>query len=526
LRSDLSSEIVARVSDVDAEESRAMSAEASINVAASTSMSTEVAARTSADASLTTSVSNQMSTEVAARTSADASLNSGLSTEIVARTSADTSLTTRVSTETSRATSAEASLSTLLSGQVSSEAVVRVSGDTSLQTQIDSLPFTDNATVEVASNNLRLKDSVGAASGGTRTWAGLQNAAVQPDTLAGFGDLTYITKAYASVQMSTEVATRTSADTSLSTRVSTEVSRATSAEASLASSVSSQMSTEVAARTSADTSLTTSVSTERNRIDAILSASTFSADSFAEIVTLINSVDTTNDESFAGYVLSNNAALSTELVARASADTSLATLLSGDMSTELAARTSADASLASNLSSEISRAESVESSLGSALSTALSSNIYAEESRAMSAEASLDSALSAEISRATSIEGTLDVKISDIISNTDLTQVDSFVETIDQFNSMIETNFDSIYAKKNTSSQAPNGTATVFPLVNAVKVGSEQVYLNGLMLDAGDYTTTVVSSEVTEITFNLAPDSGDKVVFYGVYGSFTNVDFQ
>jgi hypothetical protein len=24
----------------------------------------------------------------------------------------------------------------------------------------------------------------------------------------------------------------------------------------------------------------------------------------------------------------------------------------------------------------------------------------------------------------------------------------------------------------------------------------------------------------------LAPDSGDKVVFYGVYGSFTNVDFQ
>jgi hypothetical protein len=427
---------------------------------------------------------------------------------------------------------------------MSNEVSVRISGDTSLQTQIDSLPFTDNATLEVTSNNLRLKDSVGAASGGTRTWAGLQNAAVQPDTLVGFGDLTYITKAYASTQMSTEVAARTSADTSLSTRVSTEVSRATSAEGSLATLLSGQMSTEVAARTSADTSLTTSVSTERNRIDAILSASTFSADSFVEIVNLINSVDTTNDEVFAGYVLSNNAALSTELVARASADASLATLLSGDMSAELAARTSADASLAtllsgdmsaelaartsadaslaSNLSSEISRAESAELSL----SNLLGADVSTEISRATSAEASLDSALSAEISRATSIEGTLDVKISDIISNTDLTQVDSFVETINEFNSMIETNFDSIYAKKNTSSQAPNGTATVFPLVNAVKVGSEQVYLNGLMLDAGDYSTTVVDSEVTGITFNLAPDSGDKVIFYGVYGSFTNVDFE
>ena len=150
----------------------------------------------------------------------------------------------------------------------------------------------------------------------------------------------------------------------------------------------------------------------------------------------------------------------------------------------------------------------------------------AEVSRATSAEASLASGLSAEISRATSIEGTLDVKISDIISNADLTQVDSFVETIDQFNTMIENNFDSIYAKKNTSSQAPNGTATSFPLVNAVKVGSEQVFLNGLMLDAGDYTTTVANSEVTGITFGSAPAETDKVVFYGVYGTFTQVDFN
>ena len=47
--------------------------------------------------------------------------------------------------------------------------------------------------------------------------------------------------------------------------------------------------------------------TERGRVDAILLASDADKDSFAEIVALINSVDTENDTAFAGYVTSNNA---------------------------------------------------------------------------------------------------------------------------------------------------------------------------------------------------------------------------
>ena len=45
---------------------------------------------------------------------------------------------------------------------------------------------------------------------------------------------------------------------------------------------------------------------EKGRIDAILAASTADADTFAEIVTLINSVDTTNDQAFASYYTSSN----------------------------------------------------------------------------------------------------------------------------------------------------------------------------------------------------------------------------
>ena len=70
---------------------------------------------------------------------------------------------------------------------------------------------------------------------------------------------------------------------------------------------------EAAARAAADTALSSSVAsrmeTDEARMDAVLLAADADKDSFAEIVTLINSVDTENDEAFAAYVLSNNAAV-------------------------------------------------------------------------------------------------------------------------------------------------------------------------------------------------------------------------
>ena len=59
----------------------------------------------------------------------------------------------------------------------------------------------------------------------------------------------------------------------------------------------------------ADPTTETALSVERGRIDAILSGADADKDTFAEIVTLINSVDTTNDNAFAAYVLSNDAAV-------------------------------------------------------------------------------------------------------------------------------------------------------------------------------------------------------------------------
>ena len=53
-------------------------------------------------------------------------------------------------------------------------------------------------------------------------------------------------------------------------------------------------------------SIQTSIDTQKSRIDNILQASDADKDSFAEIVSLINSVDTENDTAFGTYVTTNN----------------------------------------------------------------------------------------------------------------------------------------------------------------------------------------------------------------------------
>ena len=74
---------------------------------------------------------------------------------------------------------------------------------------------------------------------------------------------------------------------------------------------------------SQDSGLQSQIDTEKGRIDAILSASEADKDSFAEIVNLINSVDTENDSAFAGYVSSNDAALAQEVSDRQAGDSAL-----------------------------------------------------------------------------------------------------------------------------------------------------------------------------------------------------------
>jgi hypothetical protein len=130
------------------------------------------------------------------------------------------------------------------------------------------------------------------------------------------GEHIFAKKTFVSDAVAAEASLRSAADSTLTTNLNNEISRATAAEGVIAANLAQEIidraaaiSSEASARSSADTTLDGKITTEKGRIDAILSASQADKDSFAEIVSLINSVDATNDTAFAGYVTSNNAAL-------------------------------------------------------------------------------------------------------------------------------------------------------------------------------------------------------------------------
>jgi hypothetical protein len=74
------------------------------------------------------------------------------------------------------------------------------------------------------------------------------------------------------------------------------------------------------------TSVDSRITTEKGRVDAILLASDADKDSFAEIVTLINSVDTTNDTAFASFYTSSTGRLNNLESTSASVNTSVSNL--------------------------------------------------------------------------------------------------------------------------------------------------------------------------------------------------------
>jgi hypothetical protein len=131
---------------------------------------------------------------------------------------------------------------------------------------------------------------------------------------------------------------------------------------------SSALSSETSAREAADLVLDGKIETEKSRIDAILSAAEADKDSFAEIVTLINSVDTTNDQAFAGYVSSNDARVSeveSDLAQEVSDRQSAVQGVQTSLTQEISDRTSADSALSASIGQEVLDRQSADAALQS-----------------------------------------------------------------------------------------------------------------------------------------------------------------
>jgi hypothetical protein len=219
------------------------------------------------------------------------------------------------------------------------------------------------------------------------------------------GEHVFAKKTYVDSAVSSEQSAREAADSTLTTNLAAEVTRAQGAESDLADDIAAEtsarqsaISSAVSALESADTALDGKITTEKGRIDAILSASSADKDSFAEIVTLINSVDLTNDDALAAAILSINDSIADETSARTSGDSSLQgniDTVSSDLSALTTRVSAAEQDILDEESARIAAVSAEAASRASDVSglesdiAAVQSNLDAESSTRSTADTSL-----------------------------------------------------------------------------------------------------------------------------------------
>jgi hypothetical protein len=226
--------------------------------------------------------------------------------------------------------------------------------------------------------------------------------------------------------------------------------------------------------------------------------------------------------------------LSSEISARLEAGSSIATDLSTAVSAEESARLSTESSIATELSSEIAALADVDGTTivlnGDTNQIELKETIAAPASgiRTFAGEVDVETILkvggvdvmAAMASGDASLEVALSTEVSYLIANTDLGSIDSFAEVVADLSSEVlraesaEANLLATYYQKLTLIGDVDGTNAQFSFNNLIMPDSESIYLNGLLMTVGDDYTT----NGTSVTFNNAPQVGDKVKAYAVQG--------
>jgi hypothetical protein len=257
------------------------------------------------------------------------------------------------------------------------------------------------------------------------------------------GEHIFAKKTFVEDAVEAEETARIAGDATLTSNLNAEISRAQGAESDLADDIAAETSArqsaitaETSAREAADTALDGKITTEKNRIDAILDASDADKDSFAEIVALINSVDTENDQAFASYVLSNDAALAQEVSDRQAGDSTLQGNID-DVASDLSALTTrVSAAEQDILDEEAARIAAV-----SAEAAARAADVTDLEADIAAVQTNLDAESSSRSAADTSLSNRLDA-LESVSSDSRLTDLESDVADHETRITALETTID------------------------------------------------------------------------------------
>jgi len=272
-----------------------------------------------------------------------------------------------------------------------------------------------------------------------------------------------------------------------------------------------------------DGELASDIATEKSRIDAILAASTADKDSFAEIVSLINSVDTENDDAFGAFVLRTDASVDSLEVALAAEisstdaeqiaqDRSIDSLEAVDNNLAIAIeqekedRANEDAKLKSQIDANDADNLRLTASVNSleVVDGELAGDITSIDTRVLGVEGDL----AAEITRAGSVEAALSAELAAEISTTN-GEVNVINASIDSLEVAVEQG--ATYLRQTAVFSASN----LFTIPMPVLFGANDdlsVYVNGVFVD---FRCTGQEVDFTGLlAYNV--DANDKVQVMGI----------
>lgn len=325
--SSIASAEAARIADDSSLETR-LSNEEDAEAAAELSLNTRMAAEESNELSAEVSFDAALSSQSSTRLAEDGSLGGRMGVNENDRAADDTSLETRLSNEEDAMAAGDASVEVLLSSAISGREAVG-----------------DSLEVRMSEEESAMLSAVASEEAARIAADGSLTTRISAEEVArGDADTSLETR------LSNEEDARAAADTSLELRLSIEESNEAAAKDSMETRISAEEDAMAAGDASVQTSLSAQVSTEKSRIDDILDSAAADKDTFVEIVSFITAVDTESDDALASYIVDIDAAISVEESDMAAGDLSLET----ELSSQIVARQSAVTSLEAKHSGEIS----------------------------------------------------------------------------------------------------------------------------------------------------------------------------
>ena len=272
-----------------------------------------------------------------------------------------------------------------------------------------------------------------------------------------------------------------------------------------------------------DAGLASDIADEKARVDAILLAADADKDSFAEIVSLINAVDTVNDDAFGTFVLRTDKSIdSLEVALTAEIYSTDAEQIAQDAS--INSLEDADKALQSNIDAEAETRAGEDAKLGSridandldnanltlsvnsleAVDTALAGDITSVDTRVLGVEGGLAD----EITRAGSVESALSAELAAEIATTN-GEVNVINASIDSLEVAVEQG--ATYLRQTAVFSASN----LFTIPQPVSFGANDdlsVYVNGVFVD---FRCTGTEVDFTGLlAYNV--DKNDKVQVMGI----------